>query len=1102
MPAATYDPPLLGIFENGATPRSLFAQSQRITLTRGESEIIPMAVQDPTGAAVDLSACSIVLTIRDPNGATLLARQANIDDAPGGLCSFPFDVNDTSGWAAGKYTYDVWVIDAGGDEVPVVGVNKLKLLDAIHTTGDPVTPLPGQDPIALGPKGDKGDTGDTGEQGLKGDKGDQGDPGDAGEKGDKGDTGDTGPAGAGLDDLDHVAYVGPGGNDSNSGADSGHAVATIAKALSLLPSSHRRASQVILTGDMTEVEEIVFTVPKPVGPNATPTEIRAPFVTVIADRASTGASGNTLIDSTLTRSTDDLKGYVLRCTTGSNAGNSSTIIGNSATVMTVDGFITPPTSGDHYVVERYGATLTHHGAELTGSSSALIVRGIKLVSAGRQWRIGPGAICHLVGGESDLASGQMIVDAGGALVMGGVDDEDAYESCYVHGGDDTAGLVVDAGARLEGALVIDDTGVLILGRALLTSIDSSNCAVDVQGGQFEVDGTSHMRTKGVVLESGTNAKLSNVDISGVTGNPLVAKEGSYVALNNVTGTSNSGVGINCFGSARVKIGTGVTITGAAGDIKINGMIRSYDDAVVAFVGGVDDSIPLIREFDPRIYGGIADGTSDTGPAINLAFAAAIDYMTGYGSRFAGRQGIVKLGSARPRGAWNVVTPVLATWDQHGISGGGPLGLILRGEGADGPIRVSCGPSEVAVTLTSAGQEWGQYGVDRITFISGNFDRTIADCTSALRLQGSGGAMWWVNDLNAVGLTCTGDPLHFFGAAQYLLTKIHDSGCVSGALPTTNKGFIHFDKPGIVSLDGFKGYGEYNYGAFSSIGSGGSPDNASGGGFCGVRITPSDDTSWGRSNVTIRNADFGQCYTYSLGTNLAGSTPVVSTIVVENFHIQCQIGASYADHAGTITFKNGTWFAGAVRNFFEHYSVAKSHAENVDSTMGSLPKMLFDSGCPNIKIIDTPLASTAGAPCGVVLADATSSVAIIETNGVPARVRRAQAAVAADTWGKPGASDGRVDQLGTSNDGRLVTGLILDAGTTNDFIRVVERFGEEVPILLDASGGVSPGDIVKASSSIAGASRVTTTPGDRTLALIISTAAANGVARGLFQKGQY
>jgi hypothetical protein len=159
---------LEGVYENGATPRTKTLTAQPLRLAVGETERILMVVVDVAGQPVDLTGGAVQLTVRarPPRagelGAVLFSRQADLDDAPAGECSFPTATNDTGAAAAGEYVYDVWWLPPDAERCQIVPVSRFTLEAAATLPDTLVTPLPAQLPLGQGPQGIQGIQGPTG----------------------------------------------------------------------------------------------------------------------------------------------------------------------------------------------------------------------------------------------------------------------------------------------------------------------------------------------------------------------------------------------------------------------------------------------------------------------------------------------------------------------------------------------------------------------------------------------------------------------------------------------------------------------------------------------------------------------------------------------------------------------------------------------------------------------------------------------------------------------------------------------------------------------------------------------------------------------------
>ncbi len=923
-------------------------------------------------------------------------------------------------------------------------------------------------------------------------------------------------AGGGVFPDDIALYIDSAAGDDDNDGSAAHPVATLDALFALLPRTWAKTAVIhdAAAGGGTYVLPSAFAqrIGAAVGSAASALEIQgAATVLIASSHVATSIGAGVLTDSTLALTVDALVGRRLRFTTGSMAGVKFAIAANTATTITVSGgaFGGTPAPGDHYTVEAPATTIQWaDNVTFDGAGNKFFMHLVKWESTGSGvMRISRYVSGFAEGCEFDLnGSSSLVVETGAFFDGGGPELNDFLSGSYIHDGV----VLVDGSQGIQpslyGCWVMRDCFVLMLGGFMsLTAVDADRCDFEAStGSTFESSGGGKINHGSVSVIVASRAIISFTDVSNGSGDAISASGGSYVELDGVTGTGNVGYGVSCSRGSRVDFFSSPTITGTKGDIWVNGTVKSYTDEIVVILGGVDDSIPLVKEFDVRLYGALGNGVHDDGPAYQAAFEAAGDYAAGpgYASRYAARCGKVTSGSCRPGEGFLVTTPVSFFSTQNGSSGGGPIQVVWEGSGADGPVIPNTGTSD-CITLGDTSQEWGIVRVSNVAFWTNHpGSRAVGafDCGTALSIGGSVGT-GIVEGCQTIGTNCIGNQLKCSGAANYYIRDFKDDGSQSGSFTGSdaNEGCIRFNGCGDVVVDDFYSYGEYN---FRTNGTGSGSDDATGTAACAIRITPGTDAAWKPTNVTINGFQCGSRNGYSI--MVYGGSGRVGKLKLTNFHVQPGInGGVYSELTDNIEIDGGEFKSAGASKLLEAYGLKHFVIRHVTSQGGTAPKILLgDSGCLGGEVIDTPLSSVAGAPCGVAMSAAPAAVVHITQDGLRARVRRAQNTVGANTWGKPGATDLQIDQLGTGDDSRLRMGLILDAGVANDFIRSVERDGEEVPILLDASGGVVPGDLVKASVSIAGTSRKTTTPGDNLLALILTTTSASGVARGLIRSGQY
>lgn len=145
---------------------TLYGQSvSGISVTIGTTVNWNLALQDPdTRDALNLTSCAVVMALNsldlrgNPVLPAIIAREATIDSpATLGTCVvewlngdlIPSDTPVTSG----TYSIEVWTEDADGNRLQTLTQSLIEIVASGYLPGDPITPLPGQDPLALGPPG-------------------------------------------------------------------------------------------------------------------------------------------------------------------------------------------------------------------------------------------------------------------------------------------------------------------------------------------------------------------------------------------------------------------------------------------------------------------------------------------------------------------------------------------------------------------------------------------------------------------------------------------------------------------------------------------------------------------------------------------------------------------------------------------------------------------------------------------------------------------------------------------------------------------------------------------------------------------------------------
>lgn len=107
-----------GVYLDGSTPApgsQAVPYSQTVTLPQGSSGQVNLAVVNPAGTAVNISAGSIALTVKSrySDASALVFKTATVDNGPLGLAHWPLSSADMA-LSASYYQYDVWWADGAG----------------------------------------------------------------------------------------------------------------------------------------------------------------------------------------------------------------------------------------------------------------------------------------------------------------------------------------------------------------------------------------------------------------------------------------------------------------------------------------------------------------------------------------------------------------------------------------------------------------------------------------------------------------------------------------------------------------------------------------------------------------------------------------------------------------------------------------------------------------------------------------------------------------------------------------------------------------------------------------------------------------------------
>lgn len=126
-----------------------------IVLPAGQTFDLAVAIVDSGEQPIDLTGGQVLFSVRakstDPTAR--ISRQATLTAPTLGLCVVPLAVNDTAALPAGPYSWDLWLTDASGNRAQVVPGSSFLVQPAFGHSGQPVTALPSQAPLAQGPPG-------------------------------------------------------------------------------------------------------------------------------------------------------------------------------------------------------------------------------------------------------------------------------------------------------------------------------------------------------------------------------------------------------------------------------------------------------------------------------------------------------------------------------------------------------------------------------------------------------------------------------------------------------------------------------------------------------------------------------------------------------------------------------------------------------------------------------------------------------------------------------------------------------------------------------------------------------------------------------------
>lgn len=489
-----------------------------------------------------------------------------------------------------------------------------------------------------------------------------------------------------------------------------------------------------------------------------------------------------------------------------------------------------------------------------------------------------------------------------------------------------------------------------------------------------------------------------------------------------------------------------------------------------------------------------DGVADDGIGINEMLA---DASSALGN---GRSAIAVINPCDV--SYRLLTPVVCDIP---FSGSPADTFTIIGAGQDSPIMPELSTSQDAFTLTGGGEFFSGRIRNLMSYTHDLVNNAVPDCRDFLRLGASGPGTWDVKDISSQGTYTYGHWIRLL-EGKFRLGNIHDAGTVCFGADYTY--MIHVDGSDLVEFDSIYSFwqGQYRNTVLQA-----------GTSRALIGVTPRDSSSYngnkqgtrvvGRHifDTSPRNLQMLYCYGGS-------SAKVAKGIHIEHF-FKSHGGNDffYVQDCDTLALENGTNATsgtGVGASVYElgdrvkHFTLR--NVVKAPSLGGEAHITVDAASVEHIEVIDSDLDATSGAPCGVKLFDATSCKAFVTTKGLRTRVRKAQNTVVANTLGKPGATDGQIDQLGTGDDARLTLGVIYDDGVANDFVRSAEIDGQEVQIKSDGATTLAPTDVLTASGASAGRVKKTTTGGASTVGLNESTVAntLDALATAIFRRSQY
>lgn len=407
------------------------------------------------------------------------------------------------------------------------------------------------------------------------------------------------------------------GDDSRSGLSAATALRSFDVAIGKLPRSWVGKCRVNLASGSysSALSELLFD--GPVGGLAEPLMIIGPLIdSGLGTLIDTGGSTTTVINAGAGMVVNAHFGMRLRVLTGARAGQTRTIVSNTATSFTLNNPLTGGATalGDTMIVETQGASLTL-GATMTWiskgqASKAGVVFGFAFYAiefvhpSNRRIQItGGDTVAQFDTCEFNLSGGTSshVITAFGAQLrlstlifsFPDVSNSSSGTACSIKGGvanSTLSGLLITNGGRGGTMTVVMDTaGVFISGNAqggFFSSPWIIRGGIVVEINSFAlisngtIDGGAVQTTLLRVLSGSVVTSLSAV-LQNALGDAIFVDRADLLGGTTVTGAGNVGFGVHLAAMASGVFTAAATVTGTAGDIEVGATVSTHANLTAA-----------------------------------------------------------------------------------------------------------------------------------------------------------------------------------------------------------------------------------------------------------------------------------------------------------------------------------------------------------------------------------------------------------------------------------------------------------------------------------------------------------------------------------------